>query len=108
MRVKFPFPDWCLVTPVRVFSTSLNEDGEPEERQIFGGMCNYDEKSRQIADAERRLIQLSGKVTLKGDIYPGRDLEGYVLVDGLRRIIHKTQKPRNPDGSVFSTELDLK
>lgn len=108
MLGKLPFPRWACVTPIKVYLTELSEDGEPVEQVVFDGMCNYSEKSRQIMDAERRLIQLNAKAIIAGDIAPGRDIEGYVLVEGaIKRAIHRAARPRNPDGSVFSTELEL-
>lgn len=104
---KMQFPEFLLTTPVKIYSTELNEDGEPAQNLIFDGMCNYSEESKQILDRERRLITLSGSLVVKGDIYPGKLIVGYVEVDGVKKNIYKTSRPRNPDGSVFSTELDL-
>lgn len=107
MRGKLPFPWWILKTPIKVYQTDLNEDGEPIEELIFDGLCCYDEKSRQVMDAERRLVQLSGKVIIQGDILPERLIEGYVMFGEIKRSIFRAARPRNPDGSVFSTELEL-
>jgi len=108
MLGKLPFPKWACVTPIKVYLTELSEDGEPVESEVFDGKCIYSEKSRQIMDAERRLVQLNAKAIIEGDIAPGRDIEGYVLVEGtIKRIIYRAARPRNPDGSVFSTELEL-
>lgn len=105
---KLPFPKWACVTPIKVYLTALSEDGEPVEELVFDGLCNYSEKSRQILDAERRLVQLNAKAIIEGDIAPGRDIEGYVMVEGtIKRSIHRAARPRNPDGSVYSTELEL-
>lgn len=105
--MKLPFPKWILTVPVKIYQTFTNEDGEPIEDLIFDGLASYDEKSRQVLDAERRLVLLSGKVIVEGDINPGKVIEGVVEIDGVKKTIFKTQRPRNPDGSVFSTELDL-
>lgn len=107
MLGKLPFPEWILVTPVKIYQTYINEDGEPIDNLIFEGSCNYSEKSKQTLDAERRLISLSGKVIVKGDINPGKLIEGYIQIGEIKRNIFRTSRPRNPDGSVFSTELDL-
>lgn len=107
MLGKLPFPEWILVTPVKIYQTYINEDGEPIDNLIFEGLCNYSEKSKQTLDAERRLISLSGKVIVKGDINPGKLIEGYIQIGEIKRNIFRTSRPRNPDGSVFSTELDL-
>ena len=105
--MKFPFPRWNQVTPVKVYHTELSEDGEPVEDLIHDGLCCYDEKSRQVMDAERRLVRLSGMVIIEGDIAPNRMIEGFVLIGGEKKSIHGVKRPRNPDGSVFSTELEL-
>lgn len=110
MMGKLPFPDFLAKTDIKVFLTGgLSEDGEPVEKVIYDGMCIYNEKSRQVLDAERRLVLLSATAIIKDDIYPGEDIEGYVQVAGntKERKIHKALRPRNPDGSVFSTELEL-
>ncbi|BFH16506.1 hypothetical protein J6TS7_31110 [Paenibacillus dendritiformis] len=105
--MRFPFPRWNQVTPVKVYQTELSEDGEPVEELIYDGKCFYDEKSRQVLNAERQLVQLSGLIIIEGDINPGKQIEGYVLIGGERKVIYRTKRPRNPDGSVFSTELEL-
>ena len=105
--MKLPFPKWILVTPVKVYQTELNEDGEPVETLLYDDLCHYEEKSRQTLDAERRLVTLSGKVIVEGDINPDKLIEGYVQFGEIKRGIFRAQRPRNPDGSVFSTELDL-
>lgn len=105
---KLPFPKWACVTPIKVFITDLSEDGEPVEQVVYDGLCNYSERSRQVLDAERRLVQLNAKAIIEGDIYPGKDIEGHVIVEGgIKRVIFRVARPRNPDGSVFSTELEL-
>lgn len=65
--LKPPFPDWILNTSVKVYHTQLSENGEPVEEEFFDGLCNYDEKSKQVLDSERRLLQLSAKVIFKGE-----------------------------------------
>ncbi|MBY0756514.1 hypothetical protein K5V21_13775 [Clostridium sardiniense] len=107
MGVKLPFPKWILNTPVQIYQTFINEDGEPVEDLIYDGLCNYNEKSRQTLDAERRLVTLSGTVIVEGDINPDKLIEGYIKIGELKKDIYKSSRPRNPDGSVFSTELEL-
>lgn len=104
--MKFPYPSWNQVTPVKVYQTEQGRYGETETL-IYDGKCYYDEESRQVLDAERRLVLLSGLIIIEGDINPGEVIEGYVVVDGERKNIYKPKRPRNPDGTVFSTELEL-
>lgn len=104
--MKLPFPDWCLVTPIKVYAEISGEEGVTEEL-IYDGNCNFSEKSRTTLNEQRQVVELTGKALFKGDIYPGKLIKGYVMLDGLKRTIYKSSKPRNPDGSIYSTELDL-
>ncbi|MBS4534979.1 hypothetical protein GOQ29_05025 [Clostridium sp. D2Q-14] len=104
--MRLPFPDWILVTPIKVYVEIPGEDGVTEEL-IFDGKCNFSEKSRTILNERKQVVELTGKAVFKGDIYPGKLIRGYVEVDGTKRTINRSRKPRNPDGSIYSTELDL-
>lgn len=104
--MKLPFPDWCLVTPIKVYAEEPGEDGVIETL-IFDGKCNFSEKSRTTLNEQKQVVELTGKVLCKGDIYPGKQIKGSVELDGMKRTIHRSRKPRNPDGSIYSTELDL-
>lgn len=107
MLCKLPFPKWTLNTELKIYQTKLNEDGEPAETPLFEGKAFYEERTKQTLDKERKLITLSGKVICEGDINPGNLIEGYVQIGEVKKDIFRTSKPRNPDGSVFSTELEL-
>ncbi|WP_054939061.1 hypothetical protein [Paenibacillus ihuae] len=107
MKGKLPFPKWILKTPVKVYQTDTSEDGEPIEELIFDGLCCYEEKMKQKLDKERRLVTLSGKVIIQGDINPGKLIEGLVRFGEIERPIFSASRPQHPDGSVFSTELEL-
>ncbi len=110
--MKLPFPDWILVTPVKVIAEIPGETGI-EEQEVFNGKCNFNEESKTIMNAERQLITLSGSCIFKGDIYPDKPIKGYITlidVNGNKiesRQIYSYRKLRNPDGSIYSTELDL-
>jgi|SRR5690625_2868369 len=105
--MKFPFPKWLPKIPVQVYFEGTDSDGEYIEDVIYDGPAFYDEKSKQVLDAERRLVMLSGLVIIEGDISPGVPIKGYVRVNGEQKAIFNTVRPRNPDGTVFSTELML-
>lgn len=101
--MELPFPDFLLNTPVEVYKTELGEDG-PEEEKIFEGKCIYTDKTRTVLTAEKQLITLTGKVVIKGAL----DIkEGYIVVNDTKKIIYNIERPLNPDGSIFSTELNL-
>lgn len=101
--MELPFPDFLLNTPVEVYKTELGEDG-PEEEKIFEGKCIYTDKTRTVLTAEKQLITLTGKVVIKG---PLEIDEGYIIVNNKKKIVYSVEKPLNPDGSIFSTELNL-
>lgn len=107
MKGKLPFPKWILNTDLKIFQTKLGEDGGPEESILFDDKAFYEEKTRQTLDKERKLVTLSGKVIVPGDINPGNVIEGCVQVGMVTRDIFRSSRPKNPDGTVFSTELDL-
>lgn len=106
MGLKLPFPKWLVNTPIEVWISETNTDGDYEEKKLFEGKCIYTDKSRQVLNAERQLIQLSGKAVIEGTIYNG-PFEGYVKVGGIKKKIYSIEKPLNPDGTIFSTELSL-
>ena len=110
MAADLPFPRFLAKTNITVTLTGgLDEDGAPAETTVYAGKCIYNEKSRQVLNAERQLVLLSAKAVIEGDIAPGVDIQGYVRVAGqeTKRRIFQALRPRNPGGSVFSTELDL-
>lgn len=107
MSLKLPFPEFLANTDVEVFQTGTNSDGDYEESSIYKGKCIYTDKSKQVLNAERQLVTISGRVTIKGDINPGNVIEGYLIINGAKKSIYNTERPLNPDGSVFSTEVIL-
>lgn len=106
MGLKLPFPKWLANTPIEVWFEGTNTDGDYEEKKIFEGKCIYIDKTNQILNAERQLITLSGKAVIEGFIYD-TPFEGYVKVNGVKKKIYSIERPLNPDGTVFSTELNL-
>ena len=97
---KLPFPKWLLNTPVKVYQTALNEDGEPAETLLYNGKAIYDEKTKQTLNKERKLVDPVGKVIVDGDICPNTVFEGYVQVGNVKQDIFRVTKPRNPDQTI--------
>lgn len=106
MGLKLPFPKFLANTPIEVYSTFMGEDGE-EEALLYEGKCIYTDKTKQVLNAERELITLSGKAVIEGDINPGKSIQGYIEVNNTKKKIYGVERPPNPDGTVFSTELNL-
>lgn len=106
MGLKLPFPKWVANTHIEVWVEGTNTDGDYEENIIYQGKCIYTDKSKQVLNAERQLITLSGKAVIEGSIYDG-PFEGYIKVNGIKKKIYSIERPLNPDGTVFSTEINL-
>ena len=107
MGLKLPFPKWLTNTPIEVWYEGTNQDGDHIEEKIFEGKCIYTNKSKQIMSADRQLITLSGKVVIEGDICPSKEFKGSILINNSKKVVYSLEKPLNPDGSIFSTELNL-
>ena len=67
------------------------------------------EKSKQVLDQERRLVQLQATALFNGDIAPGLDISGEAVINGgtVIRRIYSSSRARNPDGTVNFTKLEL-
>lgn len=101
---KLFFPKFLAKTFVTVEAQIRGEDGV-EKVLLYSGYAILDEKARNIMTSERQLIRLNGLVIFEGDISPNKDIKGYLIFNGQERTISGVSRPRNPDGTVFSTEL---
>ena len=108
----------CLVakvyckTPMEVILTEegLNEDGGPViAAKLDGLMCNYQDTTKTVLTADKKLVQLGGIALFPGDICPELPTisGGTATVYGVERTIFKGTKARNPDGTVNYVELRL-
>ena len=88
MGLKLPFPKFLANTFIEVWIEGTNADGDYEEKKLFEGKCIYTDKAKQILNAERQLITLSGKAVIEGSIYNG-PFEGYVIVNKIKKSIQK-------------------
>jgi len=109
MNAKLPYPHFLDVTPIVVNITEgIDGNGVPAVVLTYSGNCRYYEKAKTIRDADGKLIQLEGKVTIGCDIAPTVTLlKGHVTINGREMKIYKGKRPRNPDGSVNHTVLEL-
>lgn len=109
MRWPQLVPASICTEEVKVHLTAgLGADGVPVELPAVEARCNYSEKMRQVLDHERRLVALAATALFPGDLAPKTpQLEGWVLVRGIRREIFRAERARNPDGTVNYTKLEL-
>ena len=112
--MKWPelVPDAVCKTSITVrLCNGINSDGGPKYTTVYQGKCNYSEKSRQVLDAQRQLVRLEARALFNGDIAPGMDMSGKVIVSGagteITREIYSASRGRNPDGTVNFTQLEL-
>lgn len=107
---------WPRLVPLRacqtpckiVLTDGTNEDGTPKEVANLSLKCNWQDKPKQVLNAERQLIQLGGVALFNGDIAPQVDvLAGTAEMYGKVWTIHQGSKCRNPDGTVNYTRLEL-
>ena len=118
---KLPFPDFLLKTDcsIEINSSGINNDGEPNKPIIFEGKCIFSEKSKIIYTQDGQKINLVGKIIIKGDIAPSiqKIASGQVYIGHLdlsdkfvkdkKLEIYASSRPRNPDGTIHHTTLEL-
>jgi len=102
-------PGRVCKTPCRVvLANGADENGAPLIAADLTLNCNWQDKTRQVLNAERQVIQLAGAALFDGDIAPELDiLAGEVEIYGKLWTIHQGSKCRNPDGTVNYTRLEL-
>lgn len=109
--MKFaPIPTNILTTPVIVTIESGQDVYGGSTELTVTGMCRLVEKSKQVLDADRRLIVLAGWIYLSGDIAPELNVieSGKVTIGTSSWRIHSAERLRNPDSSVHHTKLFLR
>lgn len=107
---KVPFPDFLLTTDckVSIYDDSIDENGNHIEKAVYIGKCIFSEKNKRIISPDGQRIDLSGKIIVKGDINPDYTISnGEVSINEKKYNIYSASRPRNPDGTIHHTTLDL-
>jgi len=118
---KLPFPDFLLKTDckIEINSNGITSDGELNKPVIFEGKCIFSEKTKIIYTQDAQKISLIGKIIVKGDIAPsiekiasGKVYIGHLdsnknFVENKKLEIYASSRPRNPDGTVHHTTLEV-
>lgn len=109
---ELPFPNWLLNTnySIVLHDEGISEDGEPIDVFKTSGKCIFSEKAKRIIDSEGKEITLLGKVIVKGDIAPSLKSvsDGVITINGCSYEIHSASRPRNPNGTIHSTQFEVK
>ncbi len=123
MIAELWYPAFADVTPAKVQITDgLDADGKPVVVLEWEGLCNYSEKERTVTDRDGHKIRLGAVLhtghdiaaTLYGRSVYGKDpygsrpiVSGKVEICGRVWNIYHASRPRNPDGTVNHTRLEL-
>lgn len=95
---------------VNLYQEGLSEEGEPLTSLILKKQkCRFVEKTKNIITADGKKVELIGKVILLGDIAPSikKISGGEVIINQSKYEIYQASRPRNPDGTVYMTTLEL-
>lgn len=93
-----------------IYQEGLSEDGEPlTSLNLKNVKCRFVEKTKIIISSDGRKVELVGKVILLGDIAPNikKINGGQVIINEIEYEIYQASRPRNPDGTVHHTTLEL-
>jgi len=111
--MKYPelVPDCVCRTDISliIYTEGISEDGEPLTAFEFTGRCNWQNGAETRLTADKRLVTISGKASMNGDICPDiSDIsDGIVKVFGNEYRIFRGFKARNPDGTVNFTHIEV-
>ena len=101
---KFPKPPSIMMnTDIEIIQEIDGEDGVTEVL-VYKGKCYYEEAIRRVLDENRQVVELSGLAIVYTNLVFNK---AFIRIDGKTRTIYRTSRPRNPDGSVYSTEMEL-
>lgn len=95
---------------VKLYQEGLSEEGEPlTSLNLKNKKCRFVERTKVIITADGHKVELVGKVILLGDIAPNiRKINGgEVIFNDSKYEIYHASRPRNPEGSVHHTTLEL-
>lgn len=95
---------------VVIYQEGLSEEGEPlTSLDLKEQKCRFVEKTKIIINPDGKKVELIGKVILLGDIAPNikKISGGEVIVNDSKYEIFQASRPRNPDGTVHHTSLEL-
>lgn len=95
---------------VTIYQEGLSEEGEPLiSLNLKNQKCRFVEKTKIIISPDGKKIELIGKAILLADIAPSikKISGGQVRINETEYEIYQASRPRNPDGTVHHTSLEL-
>lgn len=107
MYLPYPNTDTIPVV-INLSNGKMDKDGVPVIIKKVKTNCTLSDKQLYLRDADGRLIKLESKLYIKGDIAPTISaLEGSVELFGKTYTIYRSSRPRQPDGKIHHTKLEL-
>lgn len=108
---KLPFPDFLANTEyeLELNNEGISEEGEPIASFFDSGKCIFSEKAKRVINSEGKEILLAGTVLIKGDVAPMLKTvsDGNITINNRIYEIHTGSRPRNPDGTIHSTQFEV-
>ena len=94
---------------VVLYEEGLSENGGPSKALEFQNKCRFVEKTRVIISTDGKQVNLVGEAVFVGDIAPNvtKISNGTCQIGEAKYNIYGARRPRNPDGSVHHTTLEL-
>lgn len=110
MRLPFPHHAANTICTAQLYTNGVSEDGGPIVFITWTGPAIFSEKSFAEIDETGKTVTLIGKVIFNGDIAPslGTIGDGVATIGTNKYQIHRSERPRNPDGSIHHTTLVLR
>lgn len=107
--MKLPYPNTDLVDiTIYLSGGSMDENGAPIVLDPIVTKCTLNESNLFIRETNGKLIRLESKVYIRGDIAPDvLHLDGKAKLFDKEYNLYRASRPRNPDGSVHHTKLEL-
>jgi len=109
--MKMKFPSFLSQTnySLKLFSDEVTKSGDNECIAEKAGSCIFVEKSQTVIDSESKKVNAKGYLIIKGDIAPNvsKLCNGVVTVNRQKFSVIAVDRVRNPDGTVYSTEVFL-
>lgn len=108
---KLPFPDFLLRSNYEAYleEPGITDEGAPIFSDKCEGKCIFSEKAKKIITPDGQEIVLIGKVIIKGDLAPklATISSGKITIENKKMQIYSCSRPRNPDGSIHHTTLEV-
>lgn len=95
---------------VVLYQEGLSEEGEPSTSlDLRNQKCRFVEKTKIIISPDGKKVELLGEVILLEDIAPQikKISGGEVIINDSKYEIYQASRPRNPDGTIHHTTLEL-